>query len=100
MTITKAKNKENIMSNQNKKSRSRWLTEDERALQYKLIWSGLNYYKVRDIMNEYRLACGYSPVILNPESYNMCARILRGKDLSKVKIHIFEGKPIDGNSCK
>ena len=34
-------------------NRSRNLFKDERELQYKLIWSDLGYYKVRDILNAY-----------------------------------------------
>lgn len=81
-------------------SRSRNLFEDERALQYKLIWSDLGYYKVRDTLNAYRKACRYPPEELKQGSYNFCRRKLLGKTLDEVREHVIDGAPLQKNSCK
>ena len=81
-------------------NRSRNLFKDERSIYYSLVFAGQGYYKTRDVLKAYQVACGYPIVELKQSSYNFSRGKLFGKTLDEVRIHVVDGLPLGFNSCK
>ena len=77
---------------------SRKLFDDERILQNSLVFAGQSYYKIRDILKAYQIACGYPVQEYNKNSYNLVARKLLGKTLDEVREYVVDGRPVKFNS--